>query len=82
MQIEMNREKRLASDSELNHQLLCVQAARAQFDFDMHRQEAQLAMTLKRMEARKRLTDDGWTVVDINKALGDKTNPPMDQSIV
>ncbi|KAG9397849.1 hypothetical protein AC1031_016559 [Aphanomyces cochlioides] len=68
LQIEEQREARLSREGDWNVRLLQIQHEQALFQLAMQREEAEMALRLKKCETRKRLRLQGWSNEEIDEA--------------
>ncbi|ETV63702.1 hypothetical protein H257_19365 [Aphanomyces astaci] len=68
LQVDMQREARLAEETKLNVRLLTIQADEAHWKFELAREAAAVDARIKKIQTRKDLKERGWSDADIDMA--------------
>ncbi|KAG9411020.1 hypothetical protein AC1031_016672 [Aphanomyces cochlioides] len=66
LQLEMQREQRLAEESKLNKEILELKAAETVWDFEYKKEIQGMEKRMKIVETRRRLKSDGWSEEEID----------------
>ncbi|KAG9410818.1 hypothetical protein AC1031_018842 [Aphanomyces cochlioides] len=66
LQLEMQREQRLAEESKLNKEILELKAAETMRDFEYKKEIQGMEKRMKIVETRRRLKSDGWSEEEID----------------
>ncbi|KAF0734139.1 hypothetical protein Ae201684_009007 [Aphanomyces euteiches] len=68
LEVNIQREARLAEETKINIRLLTIQADEAQWKFEHSREMAEVAARIKKIEIRRELKEKGWTDSEIDQA--------------
>ncbi|KAG9409940.1 hypothetical protein AC1031_017968 [Aphanomyces cochlioides] len=68
LEVDIQREARLAEETKANIRLLTIQAEEAKWKFEHNREMAEVAARVKKIEMRRELKEKGWSDSDIDKA--------------
>ncbi|KAG9405938.1 hypothetical protein AC1031_003856 [Aphanomyces cochlioides] len=68
LEVDIQREARLAKETKVNIRLLTIQAEEAQWKFEHNREMAEVAARIKKIEIRRELKEKGWTDSEIDQA--------------
>jgi hypothetical protein len=68
LEVDRQREARLAEETRLNVRLLTIQADEAHWKFERARETAEVDARIRKIQTRKDLKERGWSDVDIDLA--------------